>query len=356
MRREIVIYAFIVAIISISINFIFQLLNELQLNHNIQQLKYAINNNQDVTPFLNDLDDFGFTLNLLFASTLIISVTFILYKIVNRTILKIENIQSDVLLIEGGNSNHSIGLSGILELDKLSNSINKMNSSYNELLQEKERIFTNISHDMKTPLTTIKGYLYIIKEGHYKDQTELENYLEKMLVKVDDINSLINRVIQLKIHDQHTFLPVTDFCTIFEAHIESLNFKEFHYENQINPESTLWIPLDKSTVSRFITNNIGNLIKYASTDELVSIEVNIIDKKLNIVFSNITTTKTINRINKLKERFFTLDDSRSESSTGLGLSIIDEIIKKCDGEFNIYNCKNRIFFSYVIPLQKSNTI
>ena len=216
--------------------------------------------------------------------------------------------------------------------DKLVSSLaNDINVELKELQKQKHRYIqgdkelknaiTNISHDLRTPLTTICGYLSLL------DKEEKSEHIARQL------SIIKNRTFALKQLVEELFRYTTIISDINYVLVDCISsyyaiFKEKGITPNLNLcEQKIVRSVDKTALLRIFNNVIDNAIKYSEGDLTISLFEN-----GKIVFSNHTSDLNEIQIGKLFDRFYTVNTARK--STGLGLSIAKALIEKMDGNIS----------------------
>ncbi len=200
-----------------------------------------------------------------------------------------------------------------------------------QILQEEEQLkqsIANISHDLRTPLTSIQGYLTLLKDCENKD--EQENYLSIIQTKADYLTGLVQIFYDLSLidRDDYTFeiekLDINKIVT--DCLLEKYNeLKEI--APKINTENApVWITGNSIACKRIIENLITNAVRYSNDYIEITIDANGI-----FTIKNSTLELENIDVNMLFHKFYTADTSRSNGNTGLGLYIVKELLAKIDG-------------------------
>lgn len=226
--------------------------------------------------------------------------------------------------------------------DKLVSSLaNDINVELKELQKQKHRYIqgdkelknaiTNISHDLRTPLTTICGYLSLL------DKEEKSEHIARQLSIIKNRTFALKQLVEelfrytTTISDtENSVYTETVINNVLEDCISSYYamFKEKGITPNINLcEQKIVRSVDKTALLRIFNNVIDNAIKYSDGDLVISLFEN-----GKIVFSNHTSDLNEIQIGKLFDRFYTVNTARK--STGLGLSIAKALIEKMDGNIS----------------------
>ena len=223
-----------------------------------------------------------------------------------------------------------------LQLTKL----RKIKQQYSDGDRELKEAITNISHDLRTPLTAICGYLDLLEKQNHSEDTE--RYIEQIRNRSEVLKQLTEELFRYSIISSMPELSYekVNLCRVLEESL--ISFEGTMQQVGIQPEIQMpsvpvWRTLDHSAVVRVFGNIINNAIRYSDGDFEVHLEEN-----GKITFSNTANKLTTVEVEKLFDRFYTVDTARK--STGLGLAIAKTLVEKMNGkiEANIKNKKLNI--------------
>lgn len=226
--------------------------------------------------------------------------------------------------------------------DKLVSSLaNDINVELKELQKQKHRYIqgdkelknaiTNISHDLRTPLTTICGYLSLL------DKEEKSEHIARQLSIIKNRTFALKQLVE-ELFRYTTIISDTENSVYTETVINNVledcisSYYAIFKEKGITPninlcEQKIVRSVDKTALLRIFNNVIDNAIKYSEGDLTITLFEN-----GKIVFSNLTYDLNEIQIGKLFDRFYTVNTARK--STGLGLSIAKALIEKMDGNIS----------------------
>lgn len=270
-------------------------------------------------------------------------------------IKKIDKSPQKIDTFENQDINLDINYEDIDEPNKIAESFEKMRvnlkDAFNTQLKsekEKQDIIQSLSHDLRSPLTLIKGHVEFLQSGAYKNEERLKRYLNviekstnRAVALVDDLNVLS------KIDDSDFILDkkevlLDDFINEkFEDYKTLANEKHLNFCVNVDSElNDAVVYIDKSQISRVIDNIITNSFRYV--DEGGSIEVDISQNEQDKVVFKIKDSGAGFRKEDLPNvfnRFYKGDKSRANSNgnSGLGLYICKKIIDKHSGEIRVFN-------------------
>ena len=192
-----------------------------------------------------------------------------------------------------------------------------------------KNMVTNISHDMRTPLTVISGYVELINENKEYN----EKYVDIIERKTKELTVLIEELFDYsKTMDMGIKIAKENCCVneILENTLISYYsiFKSKNLRPQINiSENKIYKNVNRGAVVRVFENIISNVIKYGEGDFEV-----VLDDSGKVVFSNETSKLDTTTVEKIFDRYYTVENARS--STGIGLSIAKQLIELNGGEIS----------------------
>ena len=268
-----------------------------------------------------------------------LAVSFLCFVIIflillNRKISYINRLANELKIIEGGDLDYAVTIKGKDELSFLANGIDKMRKSFSDRMKSEEEaknanseLITSISHDLRTPLTILIGFLDIISCKKYKTEEQLSHYIESSREKAYQIKELsdklfeyflvygsTNREPELELYDSNILLT-----QLIGEHMLSLEDQGF------TVKITSEIPHCKFkanhiSIQRIFDNLFGNVSKYADTGAPVSIAVAKTGSWLSVAISNNVKT-----------------NCSSTESTGIGLKTCQKIMLQHNGSMKVFN-------------------
>ncbi len=267
----------------------------------------------------------------LFLAMIVVSVILIIKIIITKN--EIKNIEESFSKIIELDTNNLITIgTGSKEIRDLVNSLNrnlknlrKLELEYKNGNQDLKSSITNISHDMRTPLTAINGYIDLLKEE--KSEEKKKEYLEVIERKTKDLISLTENLFDFaKTVDIGENLEKEN-CVLNEILEEALaNYYTIFKEKNITPEidiceEKIYRNINRNSMIRVFENILSNAGKYSDGDLKIKLEEN-----GKITFSNKASLLDIASVQRIFNRYFTLENGK-EKSNGLGLSIAKQLVE-----------------------------
>lgn len=278
--------------------------------------------------------------------TSIISIKYILLK------SSLNKIYKDFELIINSDTNNLLTISCndknlkefINKLNKNLKKLRKLELEYNQGNINLKHTITNISHDLRTPLTAIKGYLDILdKKNFTKEQIKYFNIIN---TKVNDLVNLTEELFNYsKILDKAYLIKKEQVCLNIVLEEVLCSYYDLFKNNNIIPKiditsNKIIKEIDLICFKRIIENIISNLLKYSNKSIYIKL-----DNTGSITFIN--NTKKLDKVSvgKIFDRYFTVESSKK--SNGIGLSIAKELVIVNNGEITAKYINNKLIIKIV---------
>ncbi len=232
------------------------------------------------------------------------------------------------------------------DIEKLAGTINEKNDLEQKtkirMLQEKEQLkqsIANISHDIRTPLTSIQGYLALLKSCENKE--EQEHYLSVIQAKADYLTELLQIFYDLSLIDREDFILETETLDINRM-VTNCLIDKYNELKELSPiikteHAPVWISGNTVACKRIIENLISNAIRYSNDAIEIAIDANGV-----FTVKNTATELKNTDVTMLFQKFYTADTSRSNGNTGLGLYIVKELLDKIEGGIKAVHYENNV--------------
>ena len=254
----------------------------------------------------------------------------ILNQLKNYNIRKTEK-KIDITLLDKDIEKMTIEINNLIDLHALSN-IEKKSAE-----RELKQAIANISHDLRTPLTSILGYIQLIEKPEVTDE-ERKEYHAIAKDRAKRLQILLNDFFELSVIesvDHSLKLGKLGLNSIVEEIV--INLYDKFNEQQIVPsikipQEQMNIIGDESAIKRVIENLVINAIRYSDGNVSITLERN--NTKINLTISNDVKDITEKDVELFFNRFYTADQTRSGKGTGLGLSIAKALMDKMNGKLS----------------------
>jgi signal transduction histidine kinase len=295
----------------------------------------------------------------------IVFVTSFIY-ITNKKMKYIEEISEGLRKIAAGDLKFRIEGRGKDELNNLAENINYMASEILHRMEAerkaektKNELITNVSHDLRTPLTSVMGYIGLIKDGKYEDEAQMREYLNIAFNKSEKIKILIEDLFEYtKLNNKGVTLykervNLTEFLSqLIEELMPLFDERQLMVYKRLTEEK-LEVDLDVNKMLRAFENLLGNAIKYSYYNTNIVVSLKKEEEYALISIKNKGDNIPKEKLDKLFERFYRADESRTSenvSGSGLGLAICKNIIELHGGRIWAECQGNDITFSVMLGL------
>ena len=263
-------------------------------------------------------------------------------KEISASLEEILNLKSNNILTISSSDNDLKLLAS--KINKELKSLSKQRLQYENANQILKRNITNISHDIRTPLTAINGYIGMLRDN---DNIKNDKYIKIIQEKTNDLINLSNQLFIFSMSiDNDLKLNKKKYCIneILEEVLASYYdiFKEKNIVPKIEiTKEKIYRNIDKNSIIRVIENILSNVIKYSEGDFKVTL-----DKDGKITFSNKSKALDTTTVQKIFGRYFTVENAKN--SAGIGLSIAKELIELNNGKISAKYIRGYLIIDIII--------
>lgn len=226
-----------------------------------------------------------------------------------------------------------------------------------EAEQRKNDLIIYLAHDLKTPLTSVIGYLTLLRDERQISEELQEKYLSISLDKAERLEELVNEFFEItrfnlsNITLQYTKVNLT---RLFEQLI--FEFRPMLLEKglkcELKAEAGIMVKCDSGKIQRVFDNLLRNAVFYSFENSVIKIIIKQEDKQIFIKFTNHGDTIPQEKLGRIFEQFYRLDTSRSSKNggAGLGLAIAKEIVELHSGTITAESADELIEFNVTLPV------
>jgi len=225
-----------------------------------------------------------------------------------------------------------------------------------EIERRKDDFLSIASHELKTPLTTIKGYVQALERTVPKESSDkFKTILNKTAMHVNKLNNLITELLDVsRIQTGNLELHKTefDFDKLVEETIEGLQNAAHHHKISIEGKSKAMVSADESHIVQVLNNLISNAIKYAPDSPRILVYVSAVSEYVKVSVTDYGMGISLEDQKRLFERFFRAGEIQQRfPGMGIGLYICDQIIKNHGGTLWVQSEKGKgSTFNFTLPI------
>lgn len=259
----------------------------------------------------------------------------------------------------GGNLNYQIPISSRDEIGQLCASLNYMSSELGKNEDYQKKFIANVSHDFRSPLTSIKGYVQAILDGTIPPEMH-EKYLNIVLFEAERLHKLTESLLALNDFDRKgLLLDITDFDINEIIRKTAASFEGTCTAKKITIElvlmgKALFVKADMGKIQQVLYNLIDNAIKFSNRNSSIKLETTEKNEKLFVSVKDSGIGIPKDSLNKVWDRFYKTDPSRGKDKkgTGLGLCIVKEIIQAHNENIDVISTEG-VGSEFIFTLTKS---
>ncbi len=274
---------------------------------------------------------------------LIMIFALIIFGVLSLSIIKpLNKMIGAVKEYSSGNLGYVVTVDTNDEIGLLADALNDMSDSLNKTQEYQRQLLANVSHDFRSPLTSIKGYIEAILDGTIPEEMQ-KKYLNTVLREAKRLSNLTEEILELNRIDSGRFMldikPVEingiirDTARSFERRCGERNI----IIQLIFSDENNYVLADSVKIQQVCYNLIDNAIKFSNNDSEIVVETTKNNGKLMVAVKDSGCGIAADKLKKVWERFYKSDASRGidKGSSGLGLSIVKEIIKQHKENINV---------------------
>lgn len=288
----------------------------------------------------------------LFSFIIFLGIHFFIYK-------PLRKITEAATQYASGNLDVVIPVNSQDEMGYLSASLNYMSAQLKDMEDYQKKFIANVSHDFRSPLTSIKGYVEAMADGTIPPEMQ-DKYLKIILFETERLTDLTKDLLTLNEFDtKHLLLTKTEFDIQQLIRDTATSFEGTCAGKRISIDllfasRNLPVYADKSKIQQVLYNLLDNAIKFSEFDSSITIETTERGDKVYISVKDNGIGIPRASLNKIWERFYKTDLSRGKDKkgTGLGLSIVKEIIQAHNENINVISTEG-VGTEFVFSLPKT---
>lgn len=280
--------------------------------------------------------------------------------------MQLQHIISELHYISMGNFNHRIPFELNGDLGNVVNSINVLVDSTvqaiedeREIEKSKDELISNVSHDIRTPLTSIIGYLGLLEANQAKTEEDRKKYIHTAYEKSKQMKTLVEDLFEYtKVRQPSAYLNITRFDLSALLTQMSLDFElDAHRKNvEIITNSVperIMMRGDTEKIVRVFNNLLSNALKYGTGATQIILEAKETPETILVIVKNNGAKIPEDSIKPLFDRFYRAESSRSRDTggSGLGLAITQSIVRLHHGDISVTS--NDSWTSFVLKFPKN---
>ena len=290
---------------------------------------------------------------LICAAGLLVAFNFIVYKPIQKITTAAESYAR-------GNFSQRIAIDTNDEIGYLADTLNYMATELDTFEEEQRKFISNVSHDFRSPLTSIKGYIEAMIDGTIPVEMQ-GKYLNIILFETERLNKLTQNILDLnQFRNRGLSLDISEFDINQIIRTTTMTFEGVCSKKNLSFDllltgNELFVKGDMSKIQQVLYNLIDNATKFANNNTSIIIETNIRNEKVLISVKDKGIGIPSDSVKKVWERFYKTDLSRGrdKKGSGLGLAIVKEIVQAHNENINVISTEGvGTEFIFTLPLSE----
>lgn len=280
---------------------------------------------------------------------------------------QMDHIISELHYIAQGHLDHRIPFSVkgtqqhvITSVNALVDSTVRSMKEEREIEKSKDELIINVSHDLRTPLTSIIGYLGLIENHQYRSEEEIVQFANIAYNKAQQMKSMVDDLFEytkVQFNAEKPKFVEVDLTQLLEQVSASFELEAEKHGIQMKTDfaqSPLMVEVVPDKIGRVFSNLVPNALKYGDGSSYIRIATQVKDDQVDITVANDGVPIPEESVQHLFERFYRVESSRSKQTggTGLGLAIVQSIIETHHGHVGVKSDESATTFTVTIPLQQ----
>lgn len=284
------------------------------------------------TSLTNYLKELIFTV-VVAAAVIMTGVFFILYFYTNSIFAPVKEMTMAVRRFGEGDFSAKLNVTEENEFGFLANSINEMATSIAETEETRKSFISNVSHELKTPMTTIGGFIDGILDGTIPPEQQ-EHYLKIVSMEINRLARLVRSMLNISKYEAGELTLTPECFDIMPVIFQTLlNFEKRIEEKKVDirglDRDAFIIKADKDLIQQVVYNLVENAVKFVDKGGYIEFVFAENEETTSVIVRNSGEGLKENEISRVFERFYKTDESRGvdPGGVGLGLSIVSSLIK-----------------------------
>lgn len=292
---------------------------------------------------------------IIFSGLGILIISFIHFYLTKKVIRPIHQLIASTKMLKQGTYPSPITVDPVDEIGELIVHYNELIEYLQKNEKLREKLIANISHELRTPMTNITGYLEALKEGHLCANSKLFDALHQQSMQIIDLIEQVEQLNEWNLQTNHPFLmKKTSIKILVEQSVQLIGLDLERQNRTLTmdvSEKSLFI--HREGIRQVLNNILQNAVQYAEGEGPINIKGQILGDSYSISVSSPGMELKEADKSQIFDRFYRIDSSRNRKlgGSGLGLSIAKEIIENHKGTISVCSKNHRNTFTMLLPMK-----
>ena len=240
------------------------------------------------------------------------------------------------------------------ELDELSDTLDKTSEKFKQSKTFQNELLANVSHDLRTPLTMIKGYAEEVDEYSWQDETQRHADIAVILREADRLTELVNEILaysELRSQEGAQGFSTVDFSAIANKVADTFEslYRRDGYILERETENRLYVSGNASQLERMVFNLMDNAIRHTGESKRVSVSLRDENGRAVLRITDYGKGIPADQLDSIWERYVTARQRDGKGASGLGLAIVRQIVLLHQGDYTVTSSEN-VGSTFIIKL------
>lgn len=248
------------------------------------------------------------------------------------------------------------------EIGELTNNFNKMTRGLKSTENLQKEFINNVSHEIKTPVSSIEGFAKFLKDKNLTDE-EREEYANIIIEEAKRLENLTGKILKLSKLNNQEIITNKQEIEVAEQIRKAISLLEPKWSKKdikinVSLEEKIFLG-DEDLIFQVWVNIIDNAIKFSNEGESIDIKVYEKDSNINVEIKDHGIGMKEEELEKVYDRFYQIDRSHSKEGSGLGLAIVKRIVELSEGKIEIKSKENKgtiVIVKLPVTSEKNNKI
>lgn len=248
------------------------------------------------------------------------------------------------------------------EIGELTNNFNKMTRGLKSTENLQKEFINNVSHEIKTPVSSIEGFAKFLKDKNLIDE-EREEYANIIIEEAKRLENLTGKILKLSKLNNQEIITNKQEIEVAEQIRKAISLLEPKWSKKdikinVSLEEKIFLG-DEDLIFQVWVNIIDNAIKFSNEGESIDIKVYEKDSNINVEIKDHGIGMKEEELEKVYDRFYQIDRSHSKEGSGLGLAIVKRIVELSEGKIEIKSKENKgttVIVKLPVTSEKNNKI
>lgn len=244
------------------------------------------------------------------------------------------------------------------EIGQLASSFTNMAKELNHLENRRKQYISNVSHELRSPLTSIKGFLIALLDGTIPDHRRT-HYYNIMKMETERMIKLVNDTLDMtQLEEGNSKLMRTDYNLTEQIdwiiHKLEPQFSSRHLDVHFNKEVNYYVNADQARIEQVIVNLLHNAVQFSKTNGKIDLSLEKDGENVRVTIQDYGEGMEQDHLDLIWRRFYKVDEARTnKSGAGLGLAIVKSILDLHESEIQVQSEKGiGTVFTFTLPLSK----